>query len=185
MKFTKWVFIGTMKDMNLFDDIDYKYIKNIINDDEDEIKIEIKTMDCDRVAYCKTKFTFCIPQLIDQSFGEKFYRDMEFTVIKEYNGSSMFALMMINLEEDEEDEEEDEICKECGGYLNDDEDREECKMCDWGCPQFVKGWLETHPDEELPEDIRLAALKKEEEEDEEEEAAAMYACYKKSQKLSS
>ena len=97
-----------MKDLDLFDNIPYKYIKNIINEDEDDIDVVIDDMKSERVAYCKTKFTFEISQ------GKMYIWDDEdryekFVVEKEYNGSSAYALMMCGLdEEDEEDEEEEE-----------------------------------------------------------------------------
>ena len=107
MGYINFLLVSTMKKLDLFDNISYKYIKDIINDDDDDIDVEIKDLDCDRFGYCKTQFTFSIPQLIDERFGEKYYEDATFVVKKEYNGSSPFALMMINLYEDEEEEEED------------------------------------------------------------------------------
>jgi hypothetical protein len=104
MGYINFLFVSSMKKLDLFDNISYKYIKDIINNDEDEIDIEIKDLDCDRFGYCKTQFTFSIPQLIDERFGEKYYEDAEFVVEKEYYGSSPFALMMINLYENDEEE---------------------------------------------------------------------------------
>jgi len=97
-----------MKNLNLFDNISYKYIKDIINDDDDDIEVEIEDIDCDRDGWCKTRFTFIIPQLYDERFGEKYYKDAKFVVEKEYNGSSPYALMMIDLDDREEEEEEEE-----------------------------------------------------------------------------
>ena len=109
MGYTNCLSVSTMKILDLFDNISYKYIKDIINNDYDDIEVEIKDLECDRVCFCKTQFKFIIPQLYDESFGEKYYKDATFTVVKEYNGSSLFALTMYGLVEDEEeDEDEDE-----------------------------------------------------------------------------
>jgi hypothetical protein len=104
MGYINFLFVSSMKKLDLFDNISYKYIKDIINNDDDEIDIEIKDLDCDRFGYCKTQFTFSIPQLIDERFGEKYYEDAKFVVEKEYYGSSPFALMMIHLYENDEEE---------------------------------------------------------------------------------
>ena len=108
MGYTKCLMVSTMKELDLFDDISYKYIKNIINDDDDDIEVEIEYLDCDRVAWSRTKFTFEISQ------GKVYSWDTEdtykkFVVEKEYNSSSAYALMMLELqEEDDEEEEEDD-----------------------------------------------------------------------------
>ena len=104
-----------MKELDLFDDIPYKYIKNIIEEDGDEMMdVDIEDLDCDRIAYCKTCFTFEISQ------GKTYTWDTEdtykkFVVEKEYNNSSAYALLMCNLhvedEEDEEDSDDDEDWK--------------------------------------------------------------------------
>lgn len=92
-----------MKDLDLFDNISYKYIKDIINNDDDDIEVEIEDLDCDRVAWCKTRFKF----EIDLGRGNGILKvDLE----KEYNGSSVYALMMLELDTDDErltDEEEE------------------------------------------------------------------------------
>ena len=106
MGYTNCLFVSTMKNLDLFDNISYKYIKDIIDDDDNEIDVEIKDLDCDRIAYCKTQFKFSIPQLIDERFGEKYYKDATFNVVKEYNGSSGFACIMLELQEEEESSDE-------------------------------------------------------------------------------
>ena len=127
MGYINFLLVSTMKKLDLFDNISYKYIKDIINDDDDDIEVEIKDLDCDRFGYCKTRFTFSIPQLIDERFGEKYYKDAKFVVEKEYNGSSAFALMMCELDTDDErltDEEEDKTDTEDSST-----DEEEDEMC--------------------------------------------------------
>ena len=122
MGYTNCLMVSIMKQLNLFDNISYKYIKDIINDDDDLIEVEIKDLDCDRIAYCKTRFKFSIPQLIDERFGEKYYKDAKFVVEKEYNGSSPFALMMIELYEEDEEEEEEEDKTDTEDSSTDEED---------------------------------------------------------------
>ena len=107
MGYTNCLTIGQMKELDLFDNISYKYIKDIINNDDSDINVEIEDLDCDRVAYCKTRFTFEISQGKMYSWDTKdTYK--KFVVEKEYNGSSIFALLMLNLYEEEDDEEEEE-----------------------------------------------------------------------------
>ncbi len=108
MGYTNCLLVSTMKKLDLFDNISYKYIKDIINDDDVLIEVEIKDLDCDRFGYCKTRITFSIPQLIDERFGEKYYKDKKFVVETEYYGSSEFALIMLLLQKEDEEEEEDE-----------------------------------------------------------------------------
>ena len=114
MGYTNCLMVSQMKKLDLFDNISYKYIKDIINNDDYDIEVEIEGLDCDRVAWCKTHFTLIIPQLYDERFGEKYYKDKKFVVEKEYNTSSPYALMMCELveeEEEEDDEEEDDDWK--------------------------------------------------------------------------
>ena len=93
-----------MKELHLFDNIEYKYIKEIINNDDDDIEVEIEDLYCDRIAWCKTRFKF----EIDLGSGNGILKvDLE----KEYNGSSPYALMMCGLDTDDErltDEEEED-----------------------------------------------------------------------------
>jgi len=107
MVYTNCLMVSQMKELNLFDNISYKYIKNIINHDDDDIEVEIEDLDCDRIAWCRTRFTFEISQ------GKMYSWDTEdtykkFVVEKEYNGSSPYALMMCQLDTDDEEEEEEE-----------------------------------------------------------------------------
>jgi len=107
MGYTNCLMVSTMKELDLFDNISYKYIKNIINNDDDDIEVEIEDLPCDRVAWCKTRFTFelkinvsggCMPIMVDKKF----------VVEKEYNNSSAYALMMLGLYVDSDDEQSEE-----------------------------------------------------------------------------
>ena len=107
MVYTNCLMVSQMKELDLFDDIEYKYIKNIIKHNDDDIRVEIEDLDCDRVAWCKTRFTFELN--INVSGGSMpIMVDKEFVVEKEYNGSSIFALTLRNLDDGEEEEEEEE-----------------------------------------------------------------------------
>ena len=103
MVYTNCLMVSQMKELDLFDDIEYKYIKNIIKHDDDDIEVEIEDLDCDRVAWCKTRFTFWLNFNLC-GCSTNILRIVE----KEYNGSSAYALMMIELYEEGEEEEEDE-----------------------------------------------------------------------------
>ncbi len=101
--YTNCLMISQMKELDLFDNISYKYIKDIINRDYDDIEVEIEDLACDRECYCKTRFTFelninvsggCMPIMVDK----------EFVVEQEYNGSSAYALMMCQLQDVDESE---------------------------------------------------------------------------------
>ena len=92
--------------LDLFDDIPYKYIKHIVNDIDYDLHVEITDVECDRVAWCKTKFEFQLKINISQG-SSPLYVHKKFEVIKEYNNSSPMALFMLDLQiEDEEEEEE-------------------------------------------------------------------------------
>ena len=109
MVYTNCLMVSQMKELDLFDDIEYKYIKNIIKHDDDDIEVEIEDLDCDcdGLGWCKTRFTFELN--INVSGGSMpIMVDKEFVVEKEYNGSSIFALTLRNLDDGEEEEEEEE-----------------------------------------------------------------------------
>ena len=99
MVYPNCISISTMKELDLFDNISYKYIKDIINNDDDDIEVEIEDVDCvecDMVAWCKTRFKF----EIDLGRGNGV---LKVNLIKEYNASSPYAIMLCQLDEEEED----------------------------------------------------------------------------------
>ena len=110
MGYTNCLTISQMKELDLFDDIEYKHIKKIIENDNDDIEVEIEDLDCDRIAWCKTRFTFELKINVSGGYMPIMV-DKKFVVEKEYNSSSPYALMMCELDTDDErltDEEEEE-----------------------------------------------------------------------------
>tara|TARA_R110000868_G_C10741954_1_gene752482 strand:+ start:545 stop:844 length:300 start_codon:yes stop_codon:yes gene_type:complete len=99
MGYTNCLMVSQMKELDLFDNIEYKYIKNIIKYDDYDIEVEIEDVECDRIAYCKTSFKFKIDLGSDNGI-------LKVELEKEYNGSSAYALMMLNLDDEEEEEED-------------------------------------------------------------------------------
>jgi len=108
MPYTNSLKLSTIEYLDLLDDISYKYIKNMIHeDDEDDYDVEITDLECDRIAYCKTQFKLTLR--IDISQGSlPIYVDKTFTIVKEYNSSSGIALTMLDLYEDDSDSDEEE-----------------------------------------------------------------------------
>ena len=97
---------------DLFDDIPYKWLKEVLNpknnNNEYDFEIELEVLEHDREAYRKIKFTFELRMKYDE---EKYYYTKKFEKIIEYNTSSEIALELreFNKEEEEEEEEEEEI----------------------------------------------------------------------------
>ena len=132
MGYTKCITMEMALYFDLFDDINYKWLKEVLdpNMDKDEydFEVEIEDMKIDieegeewKSVYCKTKFTFDLRMLYDESFGEKYYHTKSFTKIIEYNGSSGIALTLMNLYEEEETETEEEEDEEVYGVILKDE----------------------------------------------------------------
>jgi hypothetical protein len=97
MPYTNCLQLSTIQYLDLLDDIPYKYIKNMINeDDEDDYDVEITDLECDRVAYCKTQFKLTLRVNISQG-TLPLYVDKTFTIVKEYNNSSGIALTILDL----------------------------------------------------------------------------------------
>ena len=104
--------------LELFDDLPYKYVKNLVKmDNETDFEVEIEDIVCDRVGWCETKFTFTISiNDIDRTFEKVLY----------YNNSSPIALAIIELEYNEpSDESSDESSEESEEDNEESEDSEE------------------------------------------------------------
>ncbi len=91
----------TMNDLlNLFDDIPYKYMKNIINDDDEVYEVGIEHIDCYETDLYKTRFIFKISQgKTDKWDLNDTYK--KFVVDKEYSKSSTIGLFIRDLVYDE------------------------------------------------------------------------------------
>jgi len=105
MEYTNCLNMQQIDYLDLFDDIPYKYIKNIIKDEDYELEVEIKDVDCDRVAWCKTKFEFELEINISQG-SLPLYNNKKFSKVIEYNTSSAMALFMMDLQIQDESEDE-------------------------------------------------------------------------------
>ena len=94
MAFTKYFTIETMKKLDLFDNISYKHIKDIINNDDDGIDVSMEDVECERIAYCKTRFAFKIDSRTDGGNGGILNVDF----VMEYSACGYYALMLIDLQ---------------------------------------------------------------------------------------
>ena len=107
MPYTNCLQLSTIEYLDLLDDIPYKYIKNMIHeDDEDDYEVEITDLDCERIAYCKTQFKLSLKIDISQG-SSSLYVDKTFTIVKEYNNSSGIALTMLDLYEEDSDSDDE------------------------------------------------------------------------------
>jgi len=106
MPYTNSLKLSTIEYLDLLDDIPYKYIKKLINeDDEDDYDVEITDLKCDRIAYCRTQFKISLNVDISQG-SSPIYVDKTFIIVKEYNNSSGIALTMLDLYEEDSDSDE-------------------------------------------------------------------------------
>ena len=118
MEYTNCLHKDQIEWLDLFDDIPYKYIKDIIKDEDYELEVEITDVDCDRVAWCKVKFEFKLQ--IDISQGSlPLYTSKKFSKVIEYNTSSTMASFMLDLQQEEEDNCAE--CCRCGEDVSNDE----------------------------------------------------------------
>ena len=107
MPYTNCLQLSTIEYLDLLDDIPYKYIKNMINeDDEDDYEVEITDLDCCRIAYCRTQFKLTLRINVSQG-SLPIYVDKTFTIVKEYNNSSGIALTMLDLYEEDNDSDDE------------------------------------------------------------------------------
>tara|TARA_B110001469_G_scaffold124657_1_gene138728 strand:+ start:90 stop:425 length:336 start_codon:yes stop_codon:yes gene_type:complete len=87
------------KMFEFFDDIPYKYVKSIINKDNDSyFEVDIKDFPCEKIHLCKTQFTFTL------EIRENVVINKEFNIIKEYHRSSHMADVMMNMRYDTDEE---------------------------------------------------------------------------------
>ena len=98
------VSVENMKTLELFDLIQYKYIKNIIHDDKKMINIWIETKQVTEEQK-NTGFTFTLQY--DKTHVQRLRIDIPYDNSSKYN-DNVKALVSIGKEKEEEEEEEDE-----------------------------------------------------------------------------
>ena len=101
MPYTNCLRLSTIKYLDLLDDVPYKIIKIMINEDDEDnddetYNVEITDLECDRVCYCKTQFKLTLPVNISQG-TLLLYVKKTFTTVIEYNTSSGVALTILDL----------------------------------------------------------------------------------------
>jgi hypothetical protein len=112
---------------DLFDDIEYKWLKTVLDpaldrDDESIFELYIEDLPCDRLGFCKTNFRFEL-QMVDKDktniclWGALHFKTKIFNKTIEYNGSSAFAMTLCGMVADN-DSEEDEIEENLERALN-------------------------------------------------------------------
>lgn len=105
MGYTNCVFIGQMKEMNILDEVPYKYFKGYHEDDDIEVNIYHTDDEDDRPTYPTIVFEFELQY--DCSKGSiPLYATKKFKSKITYNTSSAFAYFITTLQEDTDDEEE-------------------------------------------------------------------------------
>ena len=110
---------------DLFDELKYSDIKHAIKYLDNEIEVKIEDIEYDRVLWTKTRFTF----ELDVKDGNHTYQK-KFKVVKEYNNSSIYALMMMELERDDDDDEDDDDVDDDDDDDDVDDDDDDDKQLD-------------------------------------------------------
>jgi hypothetical protein len=108
MPYINCLTIGQMKEMDILDNVPYKYFKNLHDDDDIEVDIYFdEDDDDDRPTYTNAVFKFDLKY--DCSMGSlPLYTTKHFKVKINYNTSSAFALFMCSIREDTDDEDEED-----------------------------------------------------------------------------
>jgi len=109
MVYANCITIGEMKEMSILDDVPYKYFKKYNDDDDIEVDIYNDDVDVDeRPTYSYITFKFSLEY--DCSGGSMpLYTTKQFKIKINYNTSSVFALWLCGLvDDDEEDDESDD-----------------------------------------------------------------------------
>jgi len=93
MSYPNCLMVSLMKKMDLFDNVPYKNMKNLNDDDDIEVEIEDFVAEGQREWECSARFTF----ILEEELG--WWR--EYVVETTYNSSSIFAMIMIDLYEED------------------------------------------------------------------------------------
>ncbi len=116
---TSIILFDMVKKMYLFDEIPYKFVKNLNDEDEIEVKIEDVVCKCtEEECKCRPqgystsnfKFTLYYHDTDDFYSADRGYegRPKTFTITKTYSNCSGFAIMLTDVLEYQEEEEEEE-----------------------------------------------------------------------------
>ncbi len=144
---------------DLFDDIKYEWLKEVLDPKRDreeyDFEVEIKDIldDENTEDYKTTQFTFQLRKIDYVRFDETHYKTKTFEVKKTYHYNSPYAITLGDNYEDTDDEEEEE---DCG---SDDDTDYMCPNLHWGgqygcdlcCelkdsknPEMLPEWLDKH-----------------------------------------
>ena len=118
MAFTKHFTIEMMKKLDLFDNISYKHIKDIINNDDDGIDVSILNLECDNPGYCKTRFAFKIDSRTDGGNGGILNVDF----VMEYSACGYYALLLIDLQTNDD---VGDMLSDAGTVMGEEEEEDE------------------------------------------------------------
>ena len=116
MAYTKSLMIETMKKLDLFDDLPYKYIKDVINNDDDYIDVSMEDVECERPGYCKTRFAFKIDMGVDNGI-----LNVDFQ--REYSSCGYYALLLIDLKTNDD---VGDMLSDAGTEMGENEEDDEC-----------------------------------------------------------
>ena len=114
MGYTNCINITDALWFDLFDEVPYKWLKEVLDKkmdwDEYDFEVEITDVPATRTGqqYCATKFKFDLRWNDETWFGEKKWKTKTFTKTIEYNGSSPVALKLCGMTDESDEEEEDE-----------------------------------------------------------------------------
>ncbi len=127
MVYIHCITVEEMKELDLFDDIPYKYIKDIIDNDNEEIDIDIEDIECDKVGLflIRFKFQIVLPKGIhycDDCGGNK---NLKVDLVKEYNYNSHYSHLINGLHHHVEEGEEEDYKSSTDDESSTDEEEEE------------------------------------------------------------
>ena len=108
MGYTNVINITDALYLDLFDDINYKWLKEVLDPnmdrDEYDFEVEIEDIPFQHTGYITTNFTFELRMLNYERFGRKYYHTKSFTKIFEYTPNSPLGISISNMYEEDEDE---------------------------------------------------------------------------------
>lgn len=135
--YTNSLLIIQMRDeLDLFDEIPYKWVSE--SDDDDDVEVDIVDLECDKPNWCKTQFTF-----------ELYWKTQKktFEVVLEYADSGFYANYISELElcsccdqpingMNADSNEDGAICENCANESDEEDDDDDWKYL---CPNLHWG----------------------------------------------